>query len=75
MGGATARVLRLSYVGEKGYEMHVPWSQAGSVLEAIRRATSVSVSIVYSQSHGVTLWQVSAHAGTFWQKKIYRQKH
>ena len=35
LGEAGVRLLRLSYVGERGYEVHVPRAEAGHVLDTL----------------------------------------
>ena len=38
LAGVTARASRISYVGELGWELYVPWAEAGSVFAALREA-------------------------------------
>lgn len=38
LGSATVRAVRLTYVGELGWELHVPNSQAASVYDTLREA-------------------------------------
>ncbi|HET7677475.1 MAG TPA: FAD-dependent oxidoreductase [Candidatus Limnocylindrales bacterium] len=41
VGGAAALVLRVSYVGELGYELHVPSEQAAHLLERVLEAAGL----------------------------------
>jgi sarcosine dehydrogenase len=70
-GVAGIRILRLTFVGELGFELHVPHSQAAEVYEAVRTAGER-----HESEHGVPVRDAGYHAiDTLSAEKNYRHWH